>query len=185
MSNDKNNNDLPGYPHYPKKDDITYGGNNNGNEDLNEDELYTDDDTQELRPKTESSLENKTTFVNKEPAPTNDNRTTDDDGETRIVMGTEADVSEEELNLLENADQGRNSREDEQMIEGKLDDLDEDGDPLNETDVPGDLAGDDLDVPGEDLDDDDEKIGEEDEENNYYSLGGDNHEGQEENNGDI
>lgn len=33
----------------------------------------------------------------------------------------------------------------------------------------------DLDVPGSDLDDAQEKIGSEDEENNYYSLGGDNH----------
>lgn len=32
-----------------------------------------------------------------------------------------------------------------------------------------------LDVPGAELDDADEAIGEEDEENNYYSLGGDNH----------
>lgn len=32
-----------------------------------------------------------------------------------------------------------------------------------------------LDVPGAELDDADELIGEEDEENNYYSLGGDDH----------
>lgn len=32
-----------------------------------------------------------------------------------------------------------------------------------------------LDVPGAELDDADEFIGEEDEENNYYSLGGDDH----------
>jgi len=32
-----------------------------------------------------------------------------------------------------------------------------------------------LDVPGSELDDADEAIGEEDEENNYYSLGGDDH----------
>ena len=32
-----------------------------------------------------------------------------------------------------------------------------------------------LDVPGAELDDANELIGEEDEENNYYSLGGDNH----------
>ena len=32
-----------------------------------------------------------------------------------------------------------------------------------------------LDVPGAALDDKDEAIGEEDEENNYYSLGGDDH----------
>lgn len=39
---------------------------------------------------------------------------------------------------------------------------------------------DDLDIPGTELDDADEAIGEEDEENNYYSLGGDNHEDLEE-----
>jgi hypothetical protein len=37
------------------------------------------------------------------------------------------------------------------------------------------LMGGDLDVPGAELDDEDEKIGEEDEENNYYSVGGDDH----------
>jgi hypothetical protein len=42
----------------------------------------------------------------------------------------------------------------------------------------------DLDVPGSELDDADEQVGEEDEENNYYSLGGDNHDDLEEDNGD-
>jgi len=41
--------------------------------------------------------------------------------------------------------------------------------------------GDGLDVPGAELDDSEEDIGSEDEENNYYSLGGDNHEDLEEN----
>lgn len=40
--------------------------------------------------------------------------------------------------------------------------------------------GEDLDVPGAELDDSDEVIGEEDEENNYYSLGGDAHDDLEE-----
>ena len=44
--------------------------------------------------------------------------------------------------------------------------------------------GDDLDVPGSELDDADEAIGEEDEENNYYSVGGDNHQDLEEDNED-
>jgi hypothetical protein len=44
--------------------------------------------------------------------------------------------------------------------------------------------GDDLDVPGSDLDDADEAIGEEDEENNYYSVGGDDHQDLEEDNED-
>ena len=37
-------------------------------------------------------------------------------------------------------------------------------------------------IPGAELDDASEDIGEEDEENNYYSIGGDNHEDLEENN---
>ena len=45
----------------------------------------------------------------------------------------------------------------------------------NEKDFNEDETGSDLDVPGTELDDDNENIGSEDEENNYYSLGGDNH----------
>ena len=43
------------------------------------------------------------------------------------------------------------------------------------------LTGEDLDIPGAELDDADEEIGKEDEENNYYSLGGDDHDDLEEN----
>ena len=46
----------------------------------------------------------------------------------------------------------------------------EDGDAPEE-----ESPGSDLDVPGSEQDDENEKIGEEDEENNYYSLGGDDH----------
>ena len=42
--------------------------------------------------------------------------------------------------------------------------------------------GDDLDIPGAELDDLKEATGEEDEENNYYSLGGDRHADLEEDN---
>src|SRR2546423_151540 len=45
----------------------------------------------------------------------------------------------------------------------------------NEKDYDDTLTGDDLDVPGAELDDKEEEIGKEDEENNYYSLGGDDH----------
>lgn len=38
-----------------------------------------------------------------------------------------------------------------------------------------DVLGRNLDVPGSELDDEQENVGNEDEENNYYSLGGDNH----------
>jgi hypothetical protein len=44
--------------------------------------------------------------------------------------------------------------------------------------------GSDLDIPGSELDDADERIGNEDEENNYYSLGGDDHNDLEEDKGE-
>ena len=37
------------------------------------------------------------------------------------------------------------------------------------------MSGSDLDIPGSELDDQEESVGSEDEENNYYSLGGDDH----------
>ncbi|WP_428661649.1 hypothetical protein [Runella sp.] len=53
--------------------------------------------------------------------------------------------------------------------------LNDEADQWNEKDFKDDVSGGDLDVPGAELDDDLEEIGSEDEENNYYSLGGDNH----------
>jgi len=52
-----------------------------------------------------------------------------------------------------------------------------------ELDFDNDQTGFDLDVPGSELDDAQEAIGSEDEENNYYSIGGDNHNDLEEDKG--
>jgi len=54
----------------------------------------------------------------------------------------------------------------------------------NEKDFNEDESGNDLDIPGTEMDDNQEAIGSEDEENNYYSIGGDNHSNLEEDNGD-
>jgi hypothetical protein len=54
---------------------------------------------------------------------------------------------------------------------------------LNEQNFEEDMSGADLDIPGSELDDKQEEIGSEDEENNYYSIGGDNHNDLEEDNG--
>ncbi|MBW7892572.1 MAG: hypothetical protein H3C48_16410 [Chitinophagaceae bacterium] len=51
--------------------------------------------------------------------------------------------------------------------------------PLKE-EASASTSGPDLDIPGSELDDKNEAIGAEDEENNYYSLGGDQHEDLEE-----
>ena len=50
-------------------------------------------------------------------------------------------------------------------------------------DSNNELSGNNLDVPGSELDDEMEEIGSEDEENNYYSIGGDNHTDLDENKG--
>jgi len=55
---------------------------------------------------------------------------------------------------------------------------------FNEKDFNDDYTGADLDIPGSEIDDEQEAIGSEDEENNYYSLGGDNHNDLEENQGE-
>lgn len=54
---------------------------------------------------------------------------------------------------------------------------------FNEKNFNQDKSGSDLDIPGSELDDDQEAIGSEDEENNGYSIGGDNHNDLEEDNG--
>jgi len=56
----------------------------------------------------------------------------------------------------------------------QLDNVDDEGELLEEQ--TGQLSGEDLDVPGSELDDDNESTGAEDEENNSYSVGGDRNE---------
>jgi hypothetical protein len=51
---------------------------------------------------------------------------------------------------------------------------------MNEKEFKNHVSGDDLDIPGSELDDVQENIGSEDEENNGYSIGGDNHDDLEE-----
>ena len=89
----------------------------------------------------------------------------EEDEDVKIVMGTEADVTNEDLALLGDPDQDLDMNEDELVRKEGLDDTDMDGDPLNEAAVNEDSTGDDLDMPVDDIDIDDE-------ENDYYSLGG-------------
>ena len=52
---------------------------------------------------------------------------------------------------------------------------------VNEKDFEDDVTGNDLDIPGTDIDDSEEIVVAEDEENSYFSLGGDDHMDLEEN----
>lgn len=71
-------------------------------------------------------------------------------------------------------------KEDDIYSRAKEESLEEDDHPLQSK--LSTEPGAELDVPGAELDDAGEAIGEEDEENNYYSLGGDNHDDLEEDN---
>ena len=131
--------EFPGYPHYPADEDIT------------KQMERVSVDVENLAPS--SSVSNQ---VKKPETKTSSTQESVDD-EVKIVPGTEADVTREDLRLL-NATEGAYA----------------------DASHSNTVTGDDLDVPGADEDDPNEDIGEEDEENNYYSLGGDNHENLEE-----
>lgn len=136
------NEEFPGYPHYPSKEDIM-----NPNSEMERVSI----DVENLAPtdKLATPRQQPASAVNTESASQTESSDEDD---LRIVEGTEADVTREDLNILNSTEGAYRAA----------------------------ATGDDLDIPGSELDDDNEAIGEEDEENNYYSLGGDNHEDLEE-----
>ena len=88
------------------------------------------------------------------------------------ARGTEADVSREEREALENDDYIP-TRDENNLRVARMDNVDFQGEPLNERSFGEERSGKDLDVPGTGADNRNEEIGEEDEENNEYSLGGD------------
>lgn len=150
-SQDQQERDLPGYPHYPPEEDIM-------NPQTGFKKISADEELANSR-----SLSSR--VINNKSDETGGNTASQDD-EIKIVRGTEADVTQEDLELLGERDGDLGLGDDETVqAKARVDDLPEEGD---------------LDVPGADLDDESEELGEEDEENNYYSLGGDRHENLEE-----
>ncbi len=148
-SNDeKIDQDFPGYPHYPAKDDILNPENNTERIDVDVENI------------TRST--NKVRFIERDeiqrPNSGEGEIAADENDEIGIVPGTEADVTEDDLLILEATDGtiGRNMEEE-----------------LTATDNLKEIMADDLDLPGTEIDDNNEALGEEDEENNYYSLGAD------------
>jgi hypothetical protein len=151
QSNDeKTDQDFPGYPHYPAREDIMDGRTGTHQADLDVENL----------PSGRNATGVSQRFVSGKVKDENRNRASgqEDSEDLDLQMGTDADVNEDDLEILNSTNA-------------------EIGTPQN---VSNEDLDTDLDVPGSELDDEAEKIGEEDEENNYYSLGGDRHEAQEE-----
>lgn len=162
-SNDENiDKDFPGYPHYPATEDIMQPGN------------HTERVTADVDGVSKADL-NYMHLNNPDPAAAETAAPSglEDEDELGIVQGTEADVTDEDRELLRAADRdmdlgeagsGMDPRFGSQRDTDDIEPVDEHLDKVHDAD---------LDVPGEELDDTNENIGEEDEENNYYSLGGD------------
>jgi len=136
---------FPGYPPYNPADDITKKGKR------------IDADIED------TSLENNRTdakITNDESKKiTNQSNAIESDEESEISTDPYA-VTKEDLNAL-GTDNLANDEGEDDGLKNRVD--------------PVDFAGQDLDIPGSELDDDSESVGSEDEENNSYSLGGDNH----------
>jgi hypothetical protein len=156
---DQQEKDFPGYPSYPASDDIT-----NQDDKTDFGTLHAPDRNSATGEATEQRGEEVPRALNADEA-----------------IDPDTDVTPDDIEMLTAADQHRDI-DDPEIEASKLDETDEDGDPLNEITGTYGQTGADLDVPGSEGDDGNENIGEEDEENNYYSLGGDNHENLEEDN---
>src|SRR5688572_7911358 len=89
------------------------------------------------------------------------------EGDETDIDTTSTNVSNTERELLEESSESMASPDDIKLRQSRVDNVDEDGEPLNEE---VNASGSDLDVPGSEDDDANEEIGEEDEENNSYSL---------------
>jgi hypothetical protein len=152
-SNDeKTDEDFPGYPHYPAKEDIMDQRTDSHRVDLDVENIPGNRNTTGVSQRFSSETNREKAKDAMTPQPGSG------DDDLNLKMGTEADVNDDDLAVLNSTDA-------------------EIGTPQN---VSNEDINTDLDIPGSELDDDNEVIGEEDEENNYYSLGGDRHEAQEE-----
>jgi len=151
-SNDeKTDQDFPGYPHYPAKEDIMDQRTGSHKIDMDMENLASARNASGVSQRFVTAQEGR-----EKDRP--DEQAAEQDDDLDIHSGTEADVDEDDLAVLNSTN-------------------DEIGIPQN---VSTEDLNTDLDIPGSELDDENENIGEEDEENNYYSLGGDRHENQEE-----
>jgi hypothetical protein len=149
------NEEFPGYPHYPSKEDIMSPSSDMERVQVDVENLTPSG--KYVNPKDEKNIMSNQPVANTDATSTD---ATSEDDELSIVPGTEADVTRDDLLALGGARFSEND--------------------LHTSARTSTVSGDDLDVPGAELDNVNEEIGEEDEENNYYSLGGDNHENLEE-----
>ena len=149
-SNDnKVDEDFPGYPHYPAKDDILNPYNNVDRVDLDVDNISSN-----IHSPKSKILNDVAKDIQEEDILGN---------EDINIIPNDSDITEEDLILLGSKEDDMDNGADESLRSGGW--------------VPS--SSDDIDLPNDDIEDD--MPGMEDEENDYYSLGGDDKSGLEEN----
>lgn len=172
-SNDeKTDQDFPGYPHYPAREDIMDQRNDFKREDIDVENL----------PNSRNASGVSQRFLagnNRDGEAAPRSQDIEEDEDLKFRPGTEADVTPDEVRALEDASY-MPTRDEDNLRTAKLDDTDFDGDALNEGSFGSSLSDEDLDIPESVDETNTEAMGQGDEENKYYSLGGDRHENQEE-----
>lgn len=170
-SNDeKTDQDFPGYPHYPAREDIM---------DQRNDYIREDVDVENL-PNSRNITGVSQRFQQTNNAGSADNILHEEtDEELDFKPGTEGDVTDDERKALEDVSY-MPTRDEDNLRTAKLDNTDFDGDELNEGSFGDHLSDEELDIPDSVDETNNTAMGQGDEENKYYSLGGDRHESQEE-----
>jgi len=95
----------------------------------------------------------------------------DEEDETDIVMGTEADITREEKATLERGEDYMPTRDEAYLQQATMDNVDFEGEPLNEQSFGHETSGADLDTATTEEETTREALGQGDEENKHYSLG--------------
>lgn len=95
----------------------------------------------------------------------------DEEDETDIVMGTEADITRDEKTTLERGDTYMPTRDENYLQQARMDNTDFEGEALNERSFGEEQSGDDLDTATTPDETTSDALGQGDEENKLYSLG--------------
>jgi hypothetical protein len=201
----KTDQDFPGYPHYPAKEDIMdqrtdshrvdldvenlpnsrnltgvgqrFAGNQTSDRGKNRKDSESSSQDPEIGPRTETGKDNLETLdTNADEIGTRQNVDNDDLG---MNQGTDADVSDDERRTLEDASY-MPTQDADNLRTARLDNTDFDGEALNEESFGDRKSGSGLDIPDETDETFTDALGQGDEENKYFSLGGDRQEGNEE-----
>jgi hypothetical protein len=164
MDSERNGSEFPGYPHYPKTEDIMDGRSDAERVNVDVENLPNFHNATTSH-RLNSDVENKRAAGSTPTTP-------DMDGDLGIEMGTEADVTAEEKKVLDD-DMYYPTQDEDRLRQARLDDTDLDGEPLNEESFGAGQAesGSDLDMDTGPDETGSEAMGQGDEENQYWSLG--------------